>query len=318
MARVKRYHFPGSFYHVMARGVNAHNIFFSEWDRYRLLFLMQEGVERYGHQIHAFCFMNNHIHLLIQVGEISLSKIMQNLTSRYAQFVNARYSRVGHLFQGRFKAILIEEGFYFKKLLRYIHMNPVRANIISDPGDHIWSSHSAYMNRKKIGWLVTGFGLSHFGKKRDESVRNYSAYVATQESAEELKELRGSFKDGQFLGSNDFLDSIKKSELAQINIKLPLKVLLNAVCETLEIQEEYVISSSQSAKASFARGLFSWMASRIQDTVIKEIASLINRDASTVSGLISRFYDRNKDLSTVHELEKKIREKTDHLTVLQL
>ncbi len=136
MARPKRYHIPGSFYHVMLRGNDGQNIFFSDSDRCVMCLLLQEGKERYGHWIHAFCFMRNHIHLLIQVGEIPLSKIMQNVAFRYAQRINRKTKKIGHLFQGRFKAILIEERSYFIKLLRYIHLNPVRAKIVNSPENY--------------------------------------------------------------------------------------------------------------------------------------------------------------------------------------
>ena len=88
------------------------DIFFSDSDRYHMCFLLQEGIEKYGRRIHGFCFMKNHIHLLVQVGEISLSKIMQNVSFRYSQEINYKYNKVGRLFQGRFKAILIDEAIF--------------------------------------------------------------------------------------------------------------------------------------------------------------------------------------------------------------
>ena len=130
MTRKSRYHVPGAFYHVMLRGNDGQEIFFSDADRCRMCLLIQQGVERYGHRIHAFCFMSNHIHLLLQVGDIHISKIMHNLAFRYSQKTNRQYSKIGHLFQGRFKACLVEETSYFLRLLRYIHMNPVRAGLV--------------------------------------------------------------------------------------------------------------------------------------------------------------------------------------------
>ena len=120
MARSKRYYYPVAFYHVMLRVNHAQDIFFSDVDRYNMCFLLQEGRERYGHRIHAFCFMRNHIHLLIQVGETSLSKIIQNLAFRHTRKINHRMNRLGRLYQGRFKSVLIEEESYFLRLLRYI------------------------------------------------------------------------------------------------------------------------------------------------------------------------------------------------------
>ena len=106
MARNPRIHFPCAFFHVMLRGNGGQDIFFSSEDRTRLCFLLQEGVERFNHRIHAFCFMGNHIHIVIPVNVIPLSKIIQNFSFRYTRYINTALARTGHLFQGRYKAIL--------------------------------------------------------------------------------------------------------------------------------------------------------------------------------------------------------------------
>ena len=112
MARKPRIHYPGAFYHVILRGNGGQDIFFSKNDRTKFYLLLQEGIERFGHRIHAFCLMTNHIHLVIQIGDIPLSKIMQNVTFRYTRYINARRKEFGHLFQGRYKAILIDADTY--------------------------------------------------------------------------------------------------------------------------------------------------------------------------------------------------------------
>lgn len=127
MARRQRFHAPTSTYHVMLRGNDGQPIFFSEEDKSRLCLLMQKGTERFGHSIEAFCFMLNHIHLAVRVADISISRIIQHLAFRYTRYINRKYKRVGHLFQGRFKSILVDDEDYLNELIRYIHLNPVRA-----------------------------------------------------------------------------------------------------------------------------------------------------------------------------------------------
>lgn len=250
MARLKRYHSPGSIYHVMLRGNDGQEIFFSKTDKYALCFLMQEGVERYGHRIHAFCFMKNHIHLLIQVADIPLSKIMHNLAFRYSQKINRKNNKIGHLFQGRFKAILIDESKYFKRLLRYIHLNPVRANIVQIPENYFWSSHNAYLGQQEITWLTTVSGLSKFGRTVEEARTLYSTYSSKVESHEELTELRCSFKDGQVLGEDGFLNEVRKINCIKLDSKLSLKNILKAICCLMEIEEEFILSPSKTQSAS--------------------------------------------------------------------
>ena len=115
MARKHRIYYPGAYYHVILRGNTQQDIFFTDNDRFRFYLLLQEGIERYGHTIHAFCLMNNHIHLLCQVDLVPLSRIIQNIAFRYARWINWSRERTGHLFQGRYKAILIDADEYLCK-----------------------------------------------------------------------------------------------------------------------------------------------------------------------------------------------------------
>jgi REP element-mobilizing transposase RayT len=125
MARKPRVYYPAALYHVILRGNGGQEIFFGKEDRFRFYLLLQEGIERYGHQVHAFCLMTNHVHLAIQVGEVGLPRIIQNLAFRYTRWVNWRQNRTGHLFQGRYKAVLVDADSYLLELSRYIHLNPV-------------------------------------------------------------------------------------------------------------------------------------------------------------------------------------------------
>ena len=160
MPRKPRLHYPGALYHVILRGNARQDIFFEDQDRYRLYLLLQEGVERFGHRILAFCLMTNHIHLAIQVGNVPLSRILQNLSFRYTRWVNWRQDRVGHLFQGRYKAFVVDAEPYLLELVAYLHLNPVRVGMASDAADYPWSSHRAYLGRELLPWLDSDFVLA--------------------------------------------------------------------------------------------------------------------------------------------------------------
>ena len=123
----------------MLRGNNGQDIFFSDADRVRFCILLQQSSERFDHCIEAFCLMSNHIHIAVRTSDISISKFMHYLAFRYARFINRKYDRIGHLFQGRFKSVLVDDERYLKKLVRYIHLNPVRAGIVADPINYSWS-----------------------------------------------------------------------------------------------------------------------------------------------------------------------------------
>jgi REP-associated tyrosine transposase len=149
----------------MLRGNGGQPIFFADADRYRLYLLLQEGVERYGHRIHAFCLMSNHLHLAMQVAEVSLSKILQNLSFRYTRWVNRQQGRMGHLFQGRYKALLVDADSYLLELVRYIHLNPVRAGLVDEPSAYPWSGHWAYLGEEILPWLTTEWVLEQLDKR---------------------------------------------------------------------------------------------------------------------------------------------------------
>lgn len=139
MARKPRVHYPTALYHVILRENGGQEIFFSKEDRFWFYLLLQEGIERYGHRIHAFCLMTNHIHLAIQVGDMTLARIIQNISVRYTRWVNWRQGRTEHLFQGGYKAALVDVDSYLLGLTRYIYLNPVRSGIVREPENYPWS-----------------------------------------------------------------------------------------------------------------------------------------------------------------------------------
>ena len=200
-----RIHFPGACYHVILRGNGGQDIFFNKKDRSRFFLLLQEGIERYGHRIHAFCLMTNHVHLAVQVGDIHLSRIMQNLSFRYTRFINRHKKSMGHLFQGRYKALLIDVDSYLLELIRYIHLNPVRARIAQSPDEYPWSSHKAYVGKEKIEWLTTDWLLGQYSKRLVNARKEYVEFINRGMPEGHRKEFhRGSF-EGRILGDDGFI-----------------------------------------------------------------------------------------------------------------
>lgn len=292
MARKPRYHIPGAFYHLMLRGNDGQDIFFNSKDRCRLCLLIQEGVERYGHRIHAFCLMRNHIHLLVQTGHVSLSKIVHNLAFRYSQNINKRYEKIGHLFQGRYKAILLDEEGYFLKLIRYIHMNPVRANITKDPSQYPWSSHNAYLGKDKIAWLTIDHALGKFDSVLGRARELYVDYCLRKEFQEDLNELRKGFKDGQILGSDNFIENIRTiDQQEKRSSSIPLSLIITAACAVFNIESALLSSPSQSKQISLVRGAIAAYALE-NGLTLNDIAIIFRRDESSVSRSRSRFLEK--------------------------
>ena len=160
MPRPNRLWYPGAWYHVFARGNNKAPIFFEPADYQRYLDLLRQAMTQFGCRLYAYALMTNHVHLLVQTGsEQPLARPMHMLQARYTMYVNRRYERVGHLFQGRYRGSLIEGNTYLLVLSRYIHLNPVRAGLVADPSEYPWSSYVAYLAGKNDDLVTTEFVL---------------------------------------------------------------------------------------------------------------------------------------------------------------
>ena len=151
----------------------------------------------------GYRLMSNHYHLEVETPEGDLSRSIQWINQKYAMFVNRVYRRVGHLFQGRFKSVLVEGELHLHELTRYIHLNPVRAGMVEHPGDYQWSSYRAYLGlRSSPEWLATGKTLRRFGESRKEQHRKYREFVERGVAEDPLREM----KFGAVLGSRQFVE----------------------------------------------------------------------------------------------------------------
>jgi putative transposase len=209
MARQLRIEFAGAFYHVTSRGNQKQAIVQDDQDRGAFLDYLDKAHEKFGGIIHAFCLMDNHFHLLIETPRGNLSKFMHFIKTSYSLYFNARYSRVGHLFQGRFKAILIEADSYAQAVSRYIHLNPVRAGLIPNPDDYRWSSLGEYAGlRPPLPWLRTDFILSYFGDDIKSSRSSYLDFVRAAAGAVQENPAKNAGPI-LILGSASFVEEIK-------------------------------------------------------------------------------------------------------------
>lgn len=293
MARRPRHSSPGAFYHVMLRGNNGQQIFSSIQERSQFCLLMQEGVERYGHRILAFCFMTNHVHLAIQVKSTSLSKICQNLTFRYTRFYNWRHDTIGHLFQGRFKSILVDNQRYLKELIRYIHLNPVRAKLVNDPLDYHWSSHQAYLMKHEFTWLARDDGLHLFGKSRQEAIDKFHQFVISGIGQSDGIDFKRGISQG-ILGDEIFIKKIQDetSIKGKENIsKLPiinLTILISVITKWYSIDIKILQTPGIRRRESHIRAVMSLLVRDTQGLSLRELADFCGRSDNTTSQAAAR------------------------------
>jgi REP element-mobilizing transposase RayT len=207
MARPLRIEYPGALYHVTSRGDRQEAIFDDDQDRRAFLNVLGEVVSRFRWRCHAYCLMGNHYHLMIETPEANLTKGMRHLNGIFTQGSNRRHKRSGHLFQGRYKAILVDRDSYFLELARYIVLNPVRAAIVKHPRLWAWSSYGAMIGKSPApAWLSTDDLLAQFGKRRAQAGRKYQQFIEDGMSAESIwKDLKGQI----YLGDEDFVEEMR-------------------------------------------------------------------------------------------------------------
>lgn len=173
MPRKNRVWYPGAVYHIMCRGNHRHEIFRDEEDRMFYLITLKKVKDDTPYILHSYCLMSNHVHLQIETGDINISQVMKQINMLYAIYFNKKYNFVGHLFQDRYRAELIETTPYHLEISRYIHLNPVRAGIVERPDLYQWSSYPAYIGEPQDGLTTTAKILGCFSPPRRQHYRNY-------------------------------------------------------------------------------------------------------------------------------------------------
>lgn len=221
MSRPLRLEFHGALYHVTSRGDGREDIFLGDADRALFLDVMAQAREQFNWTVHAYCLMGNHYHLLVETPDGNLSQGMRQLNGVYTQRFNRRHQRVGHVFQGRYKAIIVQKESYLLELARYIVLNPVRARMVRSAGDWPWSSYRATAALADVpDWLHTDWILSAFSARRSRAIEQYQAFVAEGRNQPGVWE---QLKNQIYLGSDAFVQEMQTRQPAAADLtEIPL------------------------------------------------------------------------------------------------
>ena len=227
MTRPLRIEFAGAYYHITSRGNEQRKIFTGSQDREQFLLYLHSAYERFSALIQCYCLMDNHYHLFLQTPLGNLSQIMHYINASYTGYFNRMHKRFGHLFQGRFNGILVEPSSYALELSRYIHLNPVRANIVIRAEDYRWSSYRYYLDvSDKPEWLDTDLILSYFGELKSKRIQLYHNFIQEtigKEYENPLKKAVGSV----LLGSEQFINEIKEKYINDAEVSRDLPSILS-------------------------------------------------------------------------------------------
>jgi REP element-mobilizing transposase RayT len=290
-------HYPGAISHFIARGNDRQEIFRDDRDRKSFERFLKDGVQRFNHRIHVFCWMTNHVHMAVQVSDVPLAKIAHNLLFRYARWFNWRHGRTGHLFERRYRSYAVRTDAALQSLARYIHLNPVQAGIVERPHEYPWSSYSAYLGRLRPppSWLTTDSLLSLFADTRSRAI---AALVSFTESQEE--ERGGGDEDPKSL-SWDAASELTEShsnleehhlEAASRYARSTLEEILNAVSASTAISRADLALDTQRRSIVRARAAAAWLVSRAEHVTLEELGEVVRRDASTLSRAATTFARR--------------------------
>ncbi len=292
MPRPPRLHVPGGVYHVILRGNHRQAIFTKPSDRQMLDALVAETLERFDARAHAYCWMTNHMHLALQVADAPLGPIVRRIAGVYARRIQQRLPTTGHLFERRYRSVLVDADTHLLRLVRYIHLNPLRAGLVADPADYPWSGHRAYLGLTSIPWLTTDFTLRLLGTNRNSARRAYARLISAGGDPDDSAQFsRGMPGDTRVLGDDGFLARITAtgSRVPPTRPSLPtLEQVIAAAAREAGCTVEALASASKARAVADARCRITERALAAGIASISEIARRLNRSHSSLIEALQR------------------------------
>jgi REP element-mobilizing transposase RayT len=291
MARPGRIELAGGLYHVITRGNERKAVFRDDHDRSRYLERLAGYREKFSFQLLAYCLMDNHVHLAIETGKVPLSKIMAGLQSSYTQYFNRRHDRVGHLFQGRYKAFLVEEDPYALALVRYIHENPVKAGMVERPELCVWSSDRFYRKGRGPAWLDSDRILRMLGRSRSAAVRAYRRLMReeVEERYEDVLTWAGAVK-----GDEAFADRVLQTvgEPPTVPKGITIESIAREVAREEGLDLGRMRGASRDRESSRGRLMAAWLARDICKIPVTRSAKYFGRSGVTLILGLNRLDER--------------------------
>lgn len=286
MPRQLRVHVPGGFYHVTLRGNHRRDIFFADEDRALLNKITARAIESYGARLHAYCWMTNHLHFLVQVGVQALSDPMRNIASEFARAMQIKLATTGHFFERRYHATVVDTDSYMKELVRYIHLNPVSSCVVSDPARYPWSSHHAYVGARSESWVTTDFALGMFGQTRERAIDAYRAFVR---AADALEWQPTRMKGTHLTFTTDRFTTEATNARAPVRTRQTLVELMEEACRRFEVTADELGSSARNPYLSKVRAWIANQAVKRRIATLAAVARVLARNEATLREAIQRY-----------------------------
>lgn len=284
------------------RGNQRQKTFLTRSDYEAYLERLARYRQKYHVSLYAYCLMPNHVHLLLECPGLPLAKFMQGLQQSYTQYFNRIHRKVGHLFQGRYKALICEKDQYLVELVRYIHLNPVRAKLVRKPEQYRYSAHRSYLDSQGTGLMDPRPVLKLFG-----GVKAYRGFVLDG-LAEGHREEYYRVEDQRFLGSEEFGEKVRaelEEESERGVEKRPLGKVIEELARRLKVSPQALRRPDRSWGLSRLRTLMAYVLVRHGGFRVGEIAAYFGRDRTTISSLISRYSEKaRRDPAVMEKVER--------------
>lgn len=314
MARPLRLEFPGAFHHAMSRGNDGIDLFRDDQDRLRFLEYLARAIKRFQWVVHDYCLMTNHLHLVIETPECTLSDGMHWLLGIYAQSFNRRHKRRGHLFQDRFKSVLVEKETHLLTLSRYIALNPVAAGMVERPEDYRWSSYRARAGYERgPDWLSTGAIDSMFGQEPSQAREEYRKFVDAGMS--DPRDLMDEVVGQIYLGSRSWIERIqnlidqeeRSAEIPRRQVhpgRPELEDVVTAVAQTFDTTADEIVR----CRGTLERRIVAFIAFEDGLVPLNAIAKKLSvSSAGGISSLVTRCRRELERDGTLREIVERCR-----------
>jgi putative transposase len=285
MPRRLRVHVPGGFYHVTLRGNHRRAIFIEEGDQRVLNAIVARALANYDFRLHAYCWMTNHIHLLLQAGSNPISHPMRDIAAEFARVMQRKLATTGHFFERRFFASLVDADSYFLELLRYIHLNPVRAGLVATAGDYPWSSHHTYVGVRHEPWVTTAFALEMFSVDSLKGIATYLEFVGSKDAAEWSPDKLVSIQDERERKHQGFVPEFTTPRPSRQS----LEQLIAEACARFEVAPDALISTVRNRYITKVRAWIAYQARVRQICPLSEVARALDRHEATLREAIRRY-----------------------------
>lgn len=279
MARPLRLEFAGALYHVTSRGNRQEAIYHTDEDRNAYLDTLGKVCERYNWIVHAYCLMDNHYHILVETPDSNLSKGMRHLNGVYTQYFNRTHKRVGHVYQGRYKAIIVQKEAYLLEVARYIVLNPVRARMVRSAKDWTWSSYRATAGQvEPPAWLNTDWIIAHFSRRKATAINRYRQFVVEGKNQPSIWE---QLRNQIYIGNEDYVEKIQRKIVKDADISEIPASQRRLIPKSIEYYDQKHKERDQAMIATYQSGGYS----------MKDIADYFGLHYTSVSRIINgRYY----------------------------